>query len=115
MMDIAVLERNEQGAEMEQDTPLAGQPGAVDALRAEVGDSRKVTPERLAKCFSFPLDDFQVQHSSSVEEISTILNQNAWQMGALTALVEKRSVVVSAPTGSGKTVCGEVLRFCMLC
>ena len=30
------------------------------------------------------------------------------QMGALTALVEKRNVIVSAPTGSGKTVCGEV-------
>ncbi len=29
-------------------------------------------------------------------------------MAALTALVEKRSVIVSAPTGSGKTVRGEV-------
>lgn len=45
------------------------------------------TVEQLAASFAFPLDEFQLD--------------------ALASLVARRSVVVSVPTGSGKTVVGE--------
>jgi superfamily II RNA helicase len=47
----------------------------------------QLEPADIASAFGFPLDEFQ--------------------MDALTALAERRNVIVSAPTGSGKTVCGE--------
>ena len=49
---------------------------------------RSLSQELLPHAFPFELDDFQ--------------------LSALEALVDGRSVVVSAPTGSGKTVIGEL-------
>ena len=66
---------------------LAGTPAIVPALEQAVqdGDSPLTL---LPEAFSFPLDDFQLD--------------------SLRALHDGQSVVVSAPTGSGKTVCGEL-------
>eukprot|EP00960_Hanusia_phi_P052941 761761-Hanusia_phi.AAC.3 len=66
---------------------FSGKPEAVDVLRSKYQQTGEITPEELASCFPFPVDEFQ--------------------MDAVRALIEKRSVIVSAPTGSGKTVCGE--------
>mmetsp|Transcript_6287 Transcript_6287/g.22382 ORF Transcript_6287/g.22382 Transcript_6287/m.22382 type:complete len:492 (-) Transcript_6287:62-1537(-) len=66
---------------------LSGTPEVVDALRSKFRQTGQITTEELASCFPFPVDEFQ--------------------MDAIRALIEKRSVIVSAPTGSGKTVCGE--------
>ena len=65
----------------------AGTPDALLELRERYLQNRNVTVTELASCFPYPLDEFQ--------------------MDALRALIGQRSVVVSAPTGSGKTVCGE--------
>ena len=71
-------------------TPLgqpAGTPAIIDELigRVAAGDSELAL---LPQVFPYELD--------------------AFQMDALDALHEGRSVVVSAPTGSGKTVIGEL-------
>ena len=73
--------------ERSESLELAGTPDALMELRERYLANRNVTATELASCFPYPLDDFQ--------------------MGAVRALIGKRSVVVSAPTGSGKTVCGE--------
>jgi hypothetical protein len=66
---------------------LAGSPAVVGELQREIssgGSPLTLLPE----AFPFPLDDFQLD--------------------TLRALHNSQSVVVSAPTGSGKTVCGEL-------
>ena len=65
----------------------SGTPDALLQLRQTFLATRNITVEQLAACFPYELDEFQ--------------------MDALRGLVQQRSVVVSAPTGSGKTVCGE--------
>ena len=65
----------------------AGKPDLVLELQAKYAQTASISIETIQKCFQFPLDSFQIE--------------------AITALVENRSVIVSAPTGSGKTVCGE--------
>ena len=66
---------------------LAGTPAVIPALRRRAASGE--SPSRfLPDCFPFPLDDFQLD--------------------TLRALDDGQSVVVSAPTGSGKTVCGEL-------
>lgn len=52
------------------------------------GGSIQVQPELFQALFPFELDPFQTQ--------------------ALRGLAERRNVIVSAPTGSGKTVVGEL-------
>ena len=66
---------------------FAGQPSAVPALRERVAAGDQVD-ELIPQLFSFALDSFQTD--------------------ALLALNDGQSVVVSAPTGSGKTVVGEL-------
>jgi len=67
--------------------PLAGKPDIVPELQSRTGSG--ASPAFfLPSAFPFPLDTFQLK--------------------ALRALHEGRSIVVSAPTGSGKTVCGEL-------
>ena len=66
---------------------LAGTPAAVPALVAQIAAGARPL-DVLPSLFPFPLDEFQ--------------------MDALRALDSDRSVVVSAPTGSGKTVIGEL-------
>ena len=66
---------------------LAGTPAVIPALQQRAASG--VSPmQYLPECFPFPLDGFQLD--------------------ALEALHGGQSVVVSAPTGSGKTVCGEL-------
>jgi superfamily II RNA helicase len=74
---------------------VAGAPEAVDRVRAlfaEHAAARTLTPklqnEVVAACFPFVLDRFQTD--------------------ALQALGEAKNVILSAPTGSGKTVVGEM-------
>jgi superfamily II RNA helicase len=68
---------------------VAGTPRVVDVLLNEV-ESRggSVDSDIFPYLFPFPLDDFQ--------------------RSALDALAMRKSVIVSAPTGSGKTICGEL-------
>ena len=70
--------------------PLVGTPAAVNVLRssAERSPNGELPPELFTALFKFKLDEFQ--------------------LGALQSLGERRNVVVSAPTGSGKTVAGEL-------
>jgi superfamily II RNA helicase len=67
--------------------PNAGKPELVNELQLKYSESGNIQVETVQRCFPFPLDAFQID--------------------AITSLVEKKSVIVSAPTGSGKTVCGE--------
>lgn len=66
---------------------LAGKPAIVDEI---IHQTKAGVPllHLLPQVFPFELDGFQLD--------------------TLRALVDGRSVVVSAPTGSGKTVCGEI-------
>jgi hypothetical protein len=73
--------------ERSESLEMAGTPDALLELRERYLANRNVTATELASCFPFPLDEFQME--------------------AVRALIGRRSVVVSAPTGSGKTVCGE--------
>ena len=73
---------------------LAGTPAIVPALA--VSTAAGVSPlESVPNAFQFPLDEFQLD--------------------SLAALHDGQSVVVSAPTGSGKTVCGELGCYLALC
>lgn len=74
-------------------------PDAIDTLRAHFaalsnGD-RAALEQLLINCFPFSLDAFQVS--------------------ALRALVQGESVVLSAPTGAGKTIVGEMAVYLALC
>jgi len=73
--------------ERSESLEMAGTPDALLELRERYLANRNVTATELASCFPYPLDEFQ--------------------MDAVRGLIGRRSVVVSAPTGSGKTVCGE--------
>ena len=66
-----------------------GTPAAVGVLAdaAKKSPSGELPPELFTALFKFELDTFQLQ--------------------ALRSLGRRRNVVVSAPTGSGKTVAGE--------
>ena len=66
----------------------AGQPGAVAALRRAVDKYGDAPDEAYASCFPFELDAYQIE--------------------ALQHLRNDSNVIVSAPTGSGKTVAGEL-------
>ena len=73
---------------------LAGTPTLVPALVSRTASG--VSPlETVPQAFQFPLDEFQLD--------------------SLRALHEGQSVVVSSPTGSGKTVCGEIGIYLALC
>ena len=73
---------------------LAGTPAAIAELRAQA--TAGASPlALLPEAFPFELDDFQLD--------------------SLRALHDGQSVVVSAPTGSGKTVCGEIGCYLALC
>ena len=63
----------------------------LQALTAAGTSPLAIVPD----AFSFELDDFQLD--------------------SLRALHDGQSVVVSAPTGSGKTVCGEIGCYLALC
>jgi superfamily II RNA helicase len=65
----------------------AGKPDIIGELQSKFTGTGTIGVETIQRCFPYPLDSFQIE--------------------AITALVENRSVIVSAPTGSGKTVCGE--------
>ena len=65
----------------------AGKPDILNDLQSLYSETGTVGVEIIQRSFPYPLDSFQIE--------------------AVTALVENRSVIVSAPTGSGKTVCGE--------
>ena len=70
---------------------VAGTPRSIDLLREAVKFEKTSTPmpdSVYAAVFPFALDDFQ--------------------LAALRSLRRDRNVIVSAPTGSGKTVAGEV-------
>jgi len=71
-------------------TQYAGIPQAVDLLRKVVSTTPDgvVYPDLFHALFPFSLDGFQLE--------------------ALSALSKRKNVVVSAPTGSGKTVAGEL-------
>jgi hypothetical protein len=73
---------------------LAGTPQAIPRL-VELSSLGKSELDLLPSMFPFELDDFQ--------------------MGALTALHAEQNVVVSSPTGSGKTVVGELACYLALC
>lgn len=66
---------------------VAGTPEAIDVLRELYLANRKLDAETLAQSWGFAIDDFQLD--------------------SVRAIVDQRSVIVSAPTGSGKTLCGE--------
>ena len=59
---------------------------AQDIIKESPGG--EVRPELFHALFPFDLDDFQLE--------------------ALAALAQRKNVIVSAPTGSGKTVAGEL-------
>ena len=66
----------------------AGQPGAVAALRRAVEKYGSAPDAAYASIFPFELDEYQIE--------------------ALQHLRNDSNVIVSAPTGSGKTVAGEL-------
>ena len=66
----------------------AGTPAALAALKAELAVAGDAPDAAYGACFPFPLD--------------------AFQRDALRSLRADRNVIVSAPTGSGKTVAGEL-------
>lgn len=66
----------------------AGTPKSIDALRQLVQTTDYVADEAYTAVFGFELDDFQ--------------------LSALQSLRKERNVIVCAPTGSGKTVAGEL-------
>ena len=73
---------------------LVGTPSIIPALVSRTAAG--VSPiESVPQAFQFPLDEFQLD--------------------SLRALHEGQSVVVSSPTGSGKTVCGEIGCYLALC
>ena len=73
---------------------LAGTPAIVGELQARTAAGASPLA-LLPQAFPFALDDFQLD--------------------SLRALHDEQSVVVSAPTGSGKTVCGEIGCYLALC
>ena len=66
----------------------AGGPGAVAALRRAVDKYGDAPDAAYASCFPFELDEYQIE--------------------AFQHLRNDSNVIVSAPTGSGKTVAGEL-------
>lgn len=87
---------------IEPPVPSPPSPDSVDSLRARFRDFSLSSSSDVRWCeqlirdeFPFPLDSFQLD--------------------ALTALAKGESVVLSAPTGAGKTIVGEMAVYLALC